>query len=111
MVKVVEVKQREEGKVSYYTIGDMTPSTGDYVILESDRGLDYGQVLSGEEIILDADMPQETLRKIVRIANKHDIEKIERNQQKAKEVVKTCEKKIAEHKLNMKLIDAELSFD
>ncbi|MFH1867863.1 MAG: stage 0 sporulation family protein [Candidatus Omnitrophota bacterium] len=111
MIKVVEVKQREEGKATYYSIGELSPSAGDYVIVESDRGLDYGQVLSGEEVLLDTDILPEPLRKIVRIASKGDMEKIERNQQKAKEVIKTCDKKIAEHKLDMKLIDVELSFD
>ena len=111
MHKVVEVKQREEGKVAYYTIGDIRVNAGDYVIVESDRGLDYGQVLSAEEILIDANMPKESVRKVVRIANKHDMDRIERNRQKAKEVIKTCNRKIDEHKLNMKLIDAELSFD
>jgi cell fate regulator YaaT (PSP1 superfamily) len=111
MYKVVEVKQREEGRVAYYAFGDLAPAAGDYVIVESDRGLDYGQVLSGEEVVLDADMLQEPLRKILRIASKHDMDKIERNRQKAKEIIKTCNKKIEEHKLNMKLIDAELTFD
>lgn len=111
MIKVVEVKQRQEGKVTYYSIGELSPSAGDYVVIESDRGLDYGQVLSGEEVLLDVDMLQEPLRKVVRIVNKHDMERIERNQQKAKEVMKTCDRKIAERKLDMKLIDVELSFD
>lgn len=111
MIKVVEVKQREEGKISYYSVGDLTPSAGDYVIVESDRGLDYGQVLSTEEVLFDAEMLQETLRKIVRIANRHDMDKIERNRHKTKEIIKTCNKKIEQYKLNMKLIDAELSFD
>lgn len=111
MLKVIEIKQREEGNVSHYLMGDFNLSAGDYVVVESDRGLDYGEVLSGEEIILDKDMSKSTLRKIIRIANKQDIEKIDRNRQKAKEAIKTCNKKIAERKLNMKLIDAELSFD
>jgi len=111
MTKVVEVKQREEGKVAYYAIGDMKPLAGDYVIIESDRGLDYGEVLSAEEVLLDANAVESAPRKIIRIAQRHDVEKIERNKQKAKEAIKTCNKKIADHKLNMKLIDAELSFD
>ena len=111
MIKAVEVKQREEGKISYYAVGDLTPSVGDYVIVESDRGLDYGQVFSAEDVLLDAEAQREPLRKIVRIASKNDIEKIERNQQKTKEIVKTCDKKIEQYKLSMKLIDAELSFD
>jgi len=109
--KIVEVKQREEGKVSLYFTGDLNPSAGDCVIVESDRGLDYGQVLSAEEILVDKDTGQDPIRKIIRIANKHDIERIERNCLKAKEIIKTCNRKIVEHKLSMKLIDAELSFD
>jgi len=111
MTKVVEVKQRQEGKVGYYAIGDMKPAAGDYVIIESDRGLDYGEVLSAEEVLIDPKRKEGAPKKIIRIAQKHDIDKIERNRQKAKEAVKTCNKKIQDHKLNMKLIDAELSFD
>ncbi|NQT90920.1 MAG: stage 0 sporulation family protein [Candidatus Omnitrophica bacterium] len=111
MIKVVEVKQRQEGQVSRYVVGELKLSAGDYVIIESDRGLDYGQVLSAEEILLDPAVAQEPTRKIVRLASKGDIEKIERNAQKTKEIMKTCNKKIEEHKLDMKLIDAELSFD
>ncbi|NQT95886.1 MAG: stage 0 sporulation family protein [Candidatus Omnitrophica bacterium] len=111
MIKVVEVKQREEGKATHYTTGGIKLVAGDFVIIESDRGLDYGEVLSAEEILLDNKMLESPPRKIIRIANKYDVDKIERNRQKAKEAIKTCNKKIADHKLNMKLIDAELSFD
>ena len=111
MIKVVEIKQREGGNTTHYISGDFSFSAGDYVIVESDRGLDYGEVLSGEEVILDKAIPQKTLRKIIRIATSGDIEKIDRNRKTAKEAIKTCNKKIVERKLNMKLIDAELSFD
>jgi len=111
MVKVVEVKQREGGNTTHYITGDLSFSAGDYVIVEGDRGLDYGEVLSGEEIILDKGVPQKALRKVIRAATNSDIEKIDRNRKTAKEAIKTCNKKIIERKLNMKLIDAELSFD
>jgi len=111
MIKVVEVKQREGGNTAHYIAGDFSFSTGDYVIVESDRGLDYGEVLSGEEVILDNFIPQKNLRKIIRIATDGDVEKIDRNRKTAKEAIKTCNKKIIERNLNMKLIDAELSFD
>jgi cell fate regulator YaaT (PSP1 superfamily) len=110
-IKVIEVKLRDAGKISYYAAAEIAVSSGDFVILESDRGLDYGQVLSSDEVLLESDMLQEPLRKILRIATPSDIEKIERNRQKIAEITKTCAKKIQEHKLNMKLIDAELSFD
>jgi len=111
MIKVVEIKQREGGNTTHYNACDFSFSAGDYVIVESDRGLDYGEVLSGEEVILDKAIPQKALRKIIRIATSGDIEKIDRNRKTAKEAIKTCNKKIVERKLNMKLIDAELSFD
>jgi len=111
MIKVVEVKQREEGKVIHYAIGELKVSAGDYVIVESDRGLDYGEILSGEELVLEKNIPQKALKKIIRIATTQDVDKINRNRQKAKEAIKTCNRKILEHKLDMKLIDAELSFD
>jgi len=109
--KVVEIKEREEGKISYYDINNVRVCSGDYVIVESDRGLDYGQVLSGEEILLEAKALREPLRKILRVVTKQDKDKIERNLHKSKEIIKTCNKKIEEHRLDMKLIDAELSFD
>lgn len=113
MQRVIEVKKRESGSTLYFEITDCNPKAGDYVIVESDRGLDYGQVVSGEEIFLKKEGvgAQEPLNKVVRIADKQDIEKIDDNYQKSRDIIKTCCKKIQEHKLNMKLIDAELSFD
>ena len=83
---------------------------GDYVIVEADRGLDYGQILSDTEAILDSDI-EEPLKKIVRKANPWDMHQIDKNKKKVKEVMDTCSKKIQERKLPMKLIDAEYSFD
>ncbi|MFH1645378.1 MAG: stage 0 sporulation family protein [Candidatus Omnitrophota bacterium] len=111
MHRVIEVKKRESGKILYFEITDCKPKTGDYVIVESDRGLDYGQVLSGEELFVKKEGLKEPIRKVVRIADKQDVERIEKNFQKSRDIMKTCSKKIQEHKLNMKLIDAELSFD
>ena len=111
MIKVIEIKQREDNVVTRYLKGEFNLNAGDYVIVESDRGLDYGEVLSGEEIILDKNISSKSFKRIIRPADKTDIEKIERNRQKAREAIKTCNKKITEHKLAMKLIDAELSFD
>jgi cell fate regulator YaaT (PSP1 superfamily) len=111
MIKVVEVKQPEGGKTTHYIAGDFSFSAGDYVIVEGDRGLDYGEVLSGEEVILDKSISQKALRKVIRVATNSDIEKIDRNRKTAKEAIKTCNKKIIERNLSMKLIDAELSFD
>lgn len=110
MYEVIQVKLREAGKITYFSTSGMKFKVGDYVIVEADRGLDYGQVLSETEAILDADL-EEPLRKIIRKANPWDMVQVEKNKKKIKEVMDSCSKKIKERKLAMKLIDAEFSFD
>src|SRR3989338_4961947 len=83
---------------------------GDIVIVEADRGLDYGQVLSETAVILDSDV-EEPLRKVMRKANPWDGHQIDKNKKKIKEVMAACSKKIQDRKLQMKLVDAEFSFD
>ncbi|MBN1527050.1 MAG: stage 0 sporulation family protein [Candidatus Omnitrophica bacterium] len=110
MYEVVQVRLREAGKITYYSTSGMKFKTGDHVIVEADRGLDYGQVLSETEVVLDADL-EEPLKKIIRKSNPWDLHQIEKNKTKIKEVMTTCSKKIQERKLPMKLVDAEFSFD
>jgi len=111
MYEVVQVRLREAGKIVYYSTGGMKFKSGDYVILEGDRGLDYGQVLSESEVILDSDVGGDPLKKVLRKANQWDMIQIEKNKKKVREVLDTCGRKIAEKRLAMKLVDAELSFD
>jgi len=110
MYEVIQVRLREAGKITYFSPGSTHLKAGDLVIVEADRGLDYGQVLSESEAIMDADL-EEPLKRIVRKANPWDTHQIEKNKNKIKEVITTCSKKIQERKLSMKLIDAEFSFD
>lgn len=110
MYEVIQVRLREAGKISYFSTGGMKFKAGDYVIVEADRGLDYGQVLADTEAILDSDV-EEPLKKVLRKANPWDMHQIEKNKKKIKEVMDTCSKKIQERRLPMKLIDAEFSFD
>ena len=110
MYEVIQVKLRESGKVSYFSTSGLRPIAGTYVIVQADRGLDYGVVVSDPEIILDAEV-EEPLRKLVRGATPADLQQIEKNKKKIKDVMMTCERKIKEHNLAMKLIDAEYSFD
>ena len=110
MYEVVQVRLREAGKISYFSTSGMKFKAGDHVIVEADRGLDYGEVLSGTEAILDSDI-EEPLKKIIRKSNPWDMHQIEKNKKKIKEVMDTCAKKIQERRLSMKLIDAEFSFD
>jgi cell fate regulator YaaT (PSP1 superfamily) len=110
MYEVIQIRLREVGKITYFSTGGMRFKVGDYVIVESDRGLDYGQILSEVEAMLDSDL-EEPLKKIIRKANPWDMHQIDKNKKKIKEVMDICAKKIQERKLPMKLIDAEYSFD
>ena len=110
MAKIIKAKLRESGSVFYYLVGEAIPKLDDYVIVEAERGQDYGRVVSAPEEALK-EKTDEPPRKIVRIANPQDLKQIEENKKKIREVFKTCSKKIEEHKLDMKLVEAEYSFD
>jgi len=110
MYEVVQVKIREGGKVAYYDIHQLKLNIGDYVIVEADRGLEYGQVISETEKIMDKEV-EDVLRNVLRLATAHDIRQIKENEKKAHDALKAAVKKIEEHKLPMKLIDVEYSFD
>ncbi|MDP3786346.1 MAG: stage 0 sporulation family protein [Candidatus Omnitrophota bacterium] len=110
MYEVVQVRLREGRKTQYFQIGELKPKIGEFVIVEADRGLDYGEVISGPETVSEVSS-EEPLRKILRIATKADLEQIKKNREKTREAFTTCQKKIQEHALKMKLIEAEYSFD
>jgi cell fate regulator YaaT (PSP1 superfamily) len=110
MQQVIQVRLRGGGNIVYYYTNDTHPKPGDYVIVEVERGQDYAQVAGEPEMILEADL-EKPLKNIIRIATKEDLHRIEENKKRIKYAFETCEKKIQERKLNMKLIDAEYSFD
>lgn len=110
MRETIQVRLREEGIILSYDTNDMRPKLGDYVIVEVERGQDYAQVISEPEIILEADLDK-PLKKIIRIATKEDIHRINENKKRIKHAFQTCLRKVQERKLDMKLIDAEYSFD
>ena len=110
MYEVIQVKLRDAGKISYYSTNGMKFKTGEYVVVEADRGQDYGQAISEVEVILDSDV-EEPLKKVIRKANPWDMHQIDKNKKKVKEVMDICSKKIRERRLPMKLIDAEFTFD
>jgi cell fate regulator YaaT (PSP1 superfamily) len=110
MYEVVQIRLRESGKISYYSTSGMKFKGGDYVIVEADRGLDYGQVLAEAEVILDSDVA-EPLKKVIRKANPWDMHQIDKNKKKVKDVMAVCSKKMQDRHLPMKLVDAEFSFD
>lgn len=110
MYEVIQVRLREAGRIGHFSPSGLKPNIGDYVIVEQDRGFEYGQVVSELEVLLDADVKQPLMR-IVRIATEGDLHQIDRNKKKVKEILQRCYKTIQEYKLNMKLVNAEYSFD
>jgi cell fate regulator YaaT (PSP1 superfamily) len=109
MEKIILVRLRDSGQVCFYDAAELDIKEGNYVIVEHDRGLDYGQVVSSKG---EADSKaKQQPKKILRIARENDIKQIEENRAKSKEAHNTCAKKIDEHKLDMKLVYSEYSFD
>jgi len=112
MYEVIQIRLREAGKIAYYSTSGLSLAAGDYIIIEEERGQEYGQVLSDAEVLLDADLQdQEPLRKVIRKATQGDLHQIERNKKKIEDISRTCMRKIQEHRLPMKLVEAEYSFD
>jgi cell fate regulator YaaT (PSP1 superfamily) len=110
MEKLVFVRLRDCGQTFSYNAAELNAKEGDYVIVEHDRGLDYGAIIPAKEA-QGAPQPKEQIKRIVRLATESDLKHIEDNRLKGKEAFATCLKKIGEHKLAMKLVHTEYSFD
>lgn len=110
MVKVVGVKFKELGKAYYFDPGKHEPKVGDAVIVETSRGLEYGTVSIAIREVEESEIVS-PLKEVVRIATTSDKEQVEKNKKKENEAFSICEEKIAAHKLDMKLVDVEYTFD
>ena len=110
MIKVVGVRFRTAGKIYFFDPGKLHIKKGQHVIVETARGVEYGYVLTGEREVTD-DTVIQPLKPVLRIATKEDDAIEEKNKKKEKEAFKICQKKIEKHHLEMKLIDAEYTFD
>ncbi len=109
-VKVVGVRFKPAGKIYFFDPDKKWIKKGDSVIVETIRGIEFGEVVSGPKYISD-DQIVTPLRKVLRIATNEDRLKNEENRIKEKEAFETCLKKIEEHNLSMKLVDIEYTFD
>ena len=111
MQGLIFVRLRDSGQVYSYNAGNLEVKEGNYVIVEHDRGLDYGLIVSPTESAKLDTSSKEPIKKIIRLAGESDLKQIVENRLKAKEAFNTCLKKIEEHKLQMKLVQVEYSFD
>jgi cell fate regulator YaaT (PSP1 superfamily) len=108
---VIKIQLRAIGEVSFFMVNGIKLELGDNVVVEADRGLDHGIVAGAVEKLETLDKSAQPVRKIIRKANPWDEKQIAKNKAKSKDLMNICEEKIAEHKLPMKLVDAEYSFD
>ena len=111
MTKVIGVRFRTAGKIYFFDPGDNQELKRDsHVIVETSRGIEYGTVV-GEPRDVDDSKVTQPLKPILRVANERDDEQEEGNKKKEKEAFDICLEKIKKHNLDMKLIDAEYTFD
>lgn len=110
MIKVIGVRFRQAGKVYFFDPADKKIEKDQHVIVETARGIEYGRVVLGIREVED-DKVVLPLKPVIRIATVEDDKKEAANREKEKEAFKVCLEKIKKHKLEMKLIDAEYTFD
>ena len=110
MAEVIGVRFKEVGKVYYFDPLDNKLSVGDRVIVETARGLECGEVAVSNKSVSDEEVKQ-PLKPLIRIATEKDLNHVAENHLREKEAYKICEKKIAAHKLEMKLVNVEYTFD
>lgn len=110
MTKVVGIRFRNVGKIYYFNPKNYRMKIGDHVIVETARGVEFGKVVLGPKEVEEQEVVH-PLKEVLRVATQADEEKEKQNRLKERDAFKICQKKIREHGLEMKLIDAEYTFD
>ena len=110
MTKIIGVRFRTAGKVYYFDPKNMEIKRGQHVIVETARGTEYGHVVVGTKEVSREEVVQ-PLKPVIRVATVEDDEHARRNREKEREAMAICHQKIIKHNLDMKLIDAEYTFD
>lgn len=110
MTEVIGVRFKDVGKVYYFDPDQNQLKKGERVIVETVRGVECGEVAMENRLVEDTEIIQ-PLKKLIRVATKADLKKLEENRRKEKEAFRICEQKIRNHKLEMKLVEVEYTFD
>lgn len=110
MVKVIGVRFKKVGKIYYFLPGSIAFKQGDFAIVETAKGQEYGEVVLADKEVDENELVA-PLKKVIRRANSKDEKKIQENKDKEKSAFETCLKKIEKHGLEMKLVDVEYTFD
>ena len=110
MIKVVGIRFRNAGKIYYFGPGDLDLKAGMHAIVETARGVELGTVMMDVREVSEESVVQ-PLKPVIRIATEADERTAEKNREKEKEAYRICLEKIAKHNLDMKLVEAEYTFD
>ena len=110
MKKVISVRFKDNGKSYYFDPADADIKAGDYVIVETARGIECGEVVQGVREIADTAVPK-ALKPITRMADSVDVRRMRQNREDEKRAYHTCQECIARHGLEMKLVEAEYTLD
>ena len=110
MVNVIGVRFQNAGKLYYFDPGSLWPTPGDFVIVETSRGVEFGEVVTEVREINEEELTS-PLKQVIRIATAQDVQHAEDNKKSEKEAYAICQKKIGDHKLDMKLVSVEYTFD
>lgn len=110
MTEIISARFKSGGKAYYFDPQGEQIKPGDGVIVETSRGIEYGECVKGNTQVDDSQVVQ-PLRPVVRLATQQDLETVEKNREKEKRAFDVCQEKILQHKLDMKLVDVEYSFD
>ncbi len=110
MIDIIGVRFKPTGKTYYFAPKDLDIKKGDHVVVETSRGVEYGDVVIGRKALPDEKVPT-PLKDVMRIATEEDTKRREENKLKEKEAFGICLEKIKKHGLEMKLIEVEYAFD
>ena len=110
MVTIVGIRFKRAGKIYYFSPGKYDLEKGDHAIVETARGIEYGEVVIPRQEVEESQIVS-PLKTVIRKANEADARKVEENHRKEKEAFVICEKKIAARKLDMHLVNVEYTFD
>ena len=108
--EVIGIRFKKVGKMYYFSPNGVTAKVGDSAIVETARGTEFGQVCMANKMVLSDNIVQ-PLRPVIRLATAEDIAHNEENAAKERDAFRICLEKIAAHELDMKLVDAQYTFD
>ena len=110
MTEIISVRFKDGGKSYYFNPNGMTVAVGDRVIIETSRGVEFGECVEGNRLIDEMELVS-PLRPVLRMATDADFAAMEKNKEKEARAYQICQQKIQEHGLDMKLVEVEYNFD